>query len=130
MPRRSYISPTLAAAVRTHFKLTQAELARFVGVSRAHLAYVKAGRKDLAETPCHRLWVLARSLPPPAGQGPPAPLADTPEVPSSLAPGPVQARLQRARFYLLTARYELAQRGSWHAGTPATAGKWVCCVPP
>ena len=71
MSRRAYPSRTLAAAVRTHFGLTQAELAAFVGVSRSHLAMHEAGTKTPG--PDQRLQVLARQLPPPDGLGPPAP---------------------------------------------------------
>lgn len=57
--------------MRAYFSLTQAAQARFVGVSRAHLAMVEAGRKALG--PGRRLYALARHLRPPAGSGPPAP---------------------------------------------------------
>jgi len=59
MPRRSFPSLSLSAAVRTHFGLTQAELSRFISVSRTHLAMVEAGRKDLGSIPRHRLWAGA-----------------------------------------------------------------------
>ena len=73
MPRRAYPSRTLAAAVRAHFGLTQAELAAFVGISRPQLALVETGRKQLGPGPDQRLQVLARQLPPPDGLGPPPP---------------------------------------------------------
>ncbi|SHJ52850.1 Helix-turn-helix [Hymenobacter daecheongensis DSM 21074] len=73
MPRRASPSYTLAAAVRRHFGLTQAELAAFVGVSQQQLARVEAGRKQLGPGPDQRLQVLARQLPPPDGHGPAAP---------------------------------------------------------
>jgi len=73
MPRRAYPSRSLSAAVRAHFGLSQAELAAFVGVSRAHLGLAEAGHKTLGPGPDQRLQVLARQLPPPDGQGPPAP---------------------------------------------------------
>ena len=69
---RAFPSATLAAAVRAHFGLTQAELAAFVGVSRPGLAAAEAGRKPLGPGPDQRLQVLARQLPPPDGHGPPA----------------------------------------------------------
>ncbi len=76
MPRRAYPSRSLAAAVRTHFGLTQAELAAFIGVSRPHLALAEAGTSALGPGPDQRLQVLARQLPPPDGLGPPAPAFD------------------------------------------------------
>ena len=110
MPRPSYPSPSLAAAVRSHFSLTQAELADFIGVSRTYLANVEAGRRELSEGPRHRLRVLARHLPPPTE--PPVPVLPT-EAAAPLDPGPVLARLRRARFYLAQARFELTQRENW-----------------
>lgn len=89
MPRRSRptASPTLAAAVRQHFALSQAELAAFVGVSQQALAAVEAGRKNLGPGPDQRLQVLARQLPPPDGQGPPPPaFADEPAPAAGAAP--------------------------------------------
>jgi transcriptional regulator with XRE-family HTH domain len=73
MSRHAFPSNSLAAAVRAHFGLTQAELAAFIGSSRSHLADVEAGRKNLGPGPDQRLQVLARQLPPPDGHGPPAP---------------------------------------------------------
>lgn len=120
MPRRSYPSSSLAAAVRAHLGLTQAELARFIGISREHLANHEAGRKDLGEAPRHRLWVLARLLPPPDGQGPPAPAfalgteadeaAPSTDLPGPLDPAPIRARLRRCRFWITKARFDLGQR--------------------
>ena len=78
MSRRAFASTSLAAAVRAHFGLSQAELAAFVGTSRSHLAEVEAGRKALGPRPDQRLQVLARQLPPPDGQGPPPTLRPPP----------------------------------------------------
>jgi transcriptional regulator with XRE-family HTH domain len=120
MPRRSYPSPSLSAAVRAHLGLTQAELARFVGVSRQLIASEEAGTRFLHGAPRHRLWVLARLLPPPDGHGPPAPAfalgtdaddsAPAPDLPGLLDEAPLRARLRRCRFYIIKARYELGQR--------------------
>ena len=73
MPRRAHPSRSLSAAVRAHFGLSQAKLAAFIGVSRAHLGLAEAGTKTLGPAPDQRLQVLARQLPPPDGLGPPAP---------------------------------------------------------
>jgi transcriptional regulator with XRE-family HTH domain len=80
--------PTLAAAVRQHFALSQAELAAFVGVSQQALAAVEAGRKQLGPGPDQRLLVLARQLPPPDGLGPPAPTFG--DEPAPAGAGPVE----------------------------------------
>jgi hypothetical protein len=40
-------------------------------------------------------------------------VAEAPELPDALDPGPVQARLKRARFYLAKCRFELTQRHAW-----------------
>ncbi len=50
MPRLSYPAPSLAVTVQAHFALTYAELARFMGVSRALVAAVEAGRKDFSDS--------------------------------------------------------------------------------
>ena len=71
MPRRAHPSRSLSAAVRAHFGLSQAELAAFIGVSRAHLGLAEAGTKTRGPAPDQRLQVLARQLPPPDGLGPP-----------------------------------------------------------
>jgi len=136
MPRRSYPSSSLAFAVRAHLGLTQAELGRFIGVSREQIANHEAGRKDLSSAPRHRLWVLARLLPPPDGQGPPAPaFTETEDTP--LDPAPLQARLRRCRFYLAKINYELGQlqrpseqhaRRCWAVGVLQAA--WAPDAPP
>ena len=83
MSRRAYPSRTLAAAVRTHFGLTQAELAAFIGVSRSHLPMHEAGTKTLGPAPDQRLQVLARQLPPPDGLGLPAPAVGSNPAPAA-----------------------------------------------
>lgn len=121
MPRRSrsIANPTLAAAVRAYFGLTQAELAAFVGASQQLLAAVEAGRKTLGPGPDQRLLVLARQLPPPDGMGPPAPaFAEVPpaEVAASaarLAPAELadaQRRLARCRWLRFRLAFELGQQ--------------------
>ncbi|RTQ48828.1 hypothetical protein EJV47_14605 [Hymenobacter gummosus] len=132
MSRRAYPSASLAAAVRQHFALSQAELAQFVGVSRQMIAAVEASRKILGAAAEHRLWVLARQLPPPDGQGPAAPdfaREAAPEAPPVLDPAdtaPLQRRRKRLRFYLAKLRFELAQRGSGQQGHARR--RWVLAV--
>lgn len=135
MPRRSYPSLSLAAAVRLHFGLTQVELARFLGVSRQLITAVEAGRKTLGSIARHRLWVLARLLPPPDGQGPPAPAFTADD--GALDPAPLLARLRRCRFYLAKITYELGllqrpgqqhARRRWAVGVLQAA--WAPGAPP
>ena len=123
MSRRAYPSRSLAAAVRAHFGLTQAELAAFVGVSRPHLTLTEAGTKTLGPGPDQRLQVLARQLPPPDGLGPAAPAFG----PAPTGPGPdptgydptgydptglaaLRRRLARCRWLLAQLTFEVAQQ--------------------
>lgn len=105
--------------MRQAFGLTQAELARFLGVSREMVSRVEAGSKEFGEQPRQRLWALAHWLPAPDGQGPPVPTFGTgpdlsdphpaaaPDLPGPLDPAPLRARLRRCRFLAAKARYEL-----------------------
>ncbi len=126
MPRRSrpVASPTLAAAVRQHFGLTQAELAAFVGVSQQALAAVEAGRKQLGPGPDRRLQVLARQLPPPDGLGPPAPAFEGSAAPAATetpapadptaaeaALAPLRARLARCQWLRTQLRFQRVAQG-------------------
>lgn len=115
MARRAYPSTSLPALVRQHFGLTQAELARFVGVNSQMVAAVEAGHKELGEATRHRLWVLARLLPPPDGKGPVAPAEAVEPVSDPAAPAEkavLERRLKRLRFALTKARFELGLRGT------------------
>lgn len=113
MPRRAFPSSSLAAAVRAHFGLTQAELAAFVGVSRPGLAAAEAGRKPLGPGPDQRLQVLARQLPPPDGHGPPAPaFGDEAPAPEAAAEGlaALRQRLARCQWLRTSLAYQVGQR--------------------
>ncbi|TGE24824.1 hypothetical protein E5K00_06370 [Hymenobacter aquaticus] len=119
MGRRAYHSNSLSAQVRRHFSLTQAELAQFVGVSAPMLAMAESGRKALGKAADNRLWVLARLLPPPDGQGPEAPAPAAEPVSDPAAPpeaAVLEQRLSRLRFYVIKARFELGQRGTLAQG--------------
>ena len=115
MSRRAYPSRTLAA-VRTHFGLTQAELAAFIGVSRSHLAMHEAGTKTLGPGPDQRLQVLARQLPPPDGLGPPAPAVGSNPAPAApLDPAgydlaALRRRLARCRWLHTRLAHEVEQQ--------------------
>ncbi|SHJ42772.1 Helix-turn-helix domain-containing protein [Hymenobacter daecheongensis DSM 21074] len=67
-------SETTAAAVRTHFALTQAELGRWLGVSLDQVRTVEAGRRNFSPKAAARLARLAELLPP---LGPALPAPDT-----------------------------------------------------
>ncbi len=140
MPRAFAPSPTLAAAVRAHFRLTQAELAYFLGVSRPMIAAVEAGRKEFSDEPRRRLARLVQLLPAPDGQGPPVPVfgaAPLPIPPDT--PGPLQARLRRCRFRAVQLRFTLGQaarptqaqaRRRWAVGVLAAALSPAATAPP
>jgi len=114
MPRRALPSHTLAAAVRQHFGLTQAELAAFVGTSQQLLAAVEAGRKQFGPGPDQRLQVLARQLPPPDGMGLPAPAFDgDADGPSPLVADEQAAlaqRLRRCQWLRTQLAYQVAEQ--------------------
>jgi DNA-binding XRE family transcriptional regulator len=65
MPRQLAPSYALLTAVRTHFALTQAELARYLGISSEHLFSVENGHRRLGSTTERRLASLLDHLPPP-----------------------------------------------------------------
>ena len=54
----SSLSTTVAALVRRHFALTQAELGQWLGVSQATIEAVEAGRRQLSARPDARLGRL------------------------------------------------------------------------
>ncbi|MBC7446709.1 MAG: hypothetical protein H7330_01465 [Hymenobacteraceae bacterium] len=136
-------STTLAAAVRVHFGLSQAELGRYLGVSAGQVAHAEAGRRRLPALLTLRLTRLARLLPPPEGTGPPAfvpevlptgppifaPVVLVSEplpVPGPLAVGPLRQRQRQC------ARHLVLLRRDWHAlaalATRRDHRRWVLAV--
>lgn len=111
MPRRIY-SDTLAAAVRKHFGLTQAELARLLDVTPAYVAHLEAGRRRATRATNVRLDYLALLLPPPTGTGPEPPTfvapawpTEVPVLPNTLpAVGPLDAGELRQRLLQVRAQ--------------------------
>ncbi|UOQ99511.1 helix-turn-helix domain-containing protein [Hymenobacter sp. 5317J-9] len=89
MPRKSISSNTLMQAVRRYFGLEQQELATYLGVTRAHVAHVEAGRRTLSSALLLRLTPLARHLPAESENAP----ALTETLPSS-APAPDAQELE------------------------------------
>jgi transcriptional regulator with XRE-family HTH domain len=109
----------LEARVRAHFCLTQAELARFIGVTAGQVAHLEAGRRQLSSGPEFRLallgWLLPRAL---GGMGPdlpepapePLPVANPkPWARESVEREALEQRLRRCRFYAIKFRYQLGR---------------------
>jgi len=119
MPRRSY-SNTLEAAIRAHFGLTQQELARYLGISRALVTHIEAGRRLPASTINKRLFWLGDLLPAPEGYGPVAPDFALPPLPIANA----EALLAVLPDFgpLPTATLRKRQR---QAGAQAAALRWA-----
>ncbi|MFD2784517.1 helix-turn-helix domain-containing protein [Hymenobacter rubripertinctus] len=118
-------SGTLEAAVRAHFGLSQEELGRYLGLTRAQVAHLEAGRRRATPQADARLRLLARLLPPPEGTGPVAPaFAARPpaEAPALLLPdfGPLPAAPLRRRQRQVLAQ---AARLRWtlHRGSKGLA---------
>ena len=129
-------SSSLEAAVRAHFGLTQAELARYLGTSSARVAVVEAGRRRATVPQNKLLDDLARLLPPPEGSGLPTPVFEKPALPAEtpaatlpafgpLPAAPLRHRLRQvlasaARLRLLVHQqrkgYVLQQRRQWGLG--------------
>jgi len=128
-------SNSLLVAIRTHFGLTQLELARYLGISPQQVAHLEAGRRRSTPAATLRLTRLARLLPSPEGAGPEAPAATyappaAPLVlfgaelplPDLLAPAVLQRRqrqlgrrlaLLRRDLYVLTNRTSVLERRRW-----------------
>ena len=114
MPRQLAPSYALLTAVRTHFALTQAELARYLGISSEHLFSVEKGRRRLGSATERRLAPLLDHLPPPVSGGRPLPAPETlPALPPpALSPAEatrLRARLDRCRRVAQELAQELAQ---------------------
>jgi transcriptional regulator with XRE-family HTH domain len=120
MPRPANYSDSSEAAVRAHFGLTLQQLARYLGVSVGFVAHLEAGRRPLPAALADRLIHLGRLLPPPLGQGPPAPpdapapdlfgtLAPpaAPASPEPLDPEPLRRRLRDCRLKVLVLGQQL-----------------------
>ncbi|MFD2785052.1 helix-turn-helix transcriptional regulator [Hymenobacter rubripertinctus] len=122
MPNPALPSRSACALVRAHFGLTQAELARWLGVSAGMVAHLETGRKPLSLALARRLRPLELLLPPAAGglgpepPPPPDPLDLTTPAPAALPPAPpleaapLRARLRRVRYLAGKARFELEGR--------------------
>ncbi len=147
MGRPAIPSASIPAAVRAYFGLTQAELGRWLGVTRGQVAHAEAGRKGFSAAVWHRLTPLAVWLPPPIGGGAPEPLATTLEslIPIALPPAaaglrtppapptgltaeeqaPLRVRLRRCEHEAATLRYELTAPD----GAARVAAHWRAALP-
>jgi len=113
MPRPANYSDSAETAVRSHFGLSMQQLARYLGVSVGFVSHLEAGRKQLPPALAARLIHLGRLLPPPLGQGPPAPPDEpapdlfgtlTPpaaSLPEPLDPEPLRRRWRDCRLKVL-----------------------------
>lgn len=136
--------------LRTHFGLSQAELADYLGTDRSLLAHAEAGRRPLPLAATWRLVPLLSLLPPPSpaptAPGPPDPAETTPTTQDALAwrlrvcrheaamlafklerqlPALLAARNRRALPTLLTALPPLAPMPGVLADTPGPDPQWA-----
>lgn len=121
MPRKSIPSTTLVQAVRRYFGLGQQELATYLGVTRAQVAHLEAGRRALSSALLLRLNPLASHLPP---------TADTPPVAlPPTAPRPEAKDLDGRRCQCLyrAARLRRELAGLLQAATHAA--RWAAAQP-
>ncbi|GAA3944681.1 hypothetical protein [Hymenobacter algoricola] len=93
IPPRSF-SPTLAAELRQYYALTQAELARWLGLSVRQVQAVEAGRREFSPAANDRLTELRFRMRP---LGPPLPMPEAlPPLPPPTAYTVVRAERTRA----------------------------------
>ncbi|MBO2010362.1 hypothetical protein J4E00_14980 [Siccationidurans soli] len=101
-------SNSLAAAVRAHFGLTQAELGRYLGVAREQVAFVEAGKRSFALGAERRLRQLVLLLPPEGESVPPAtPAAEVTKPLTATELLALRKRLRRCRHEATQLRYQL-----------------------
>ncbi|GAB3578381.1 helix-turn-helix domain-containing protein [Hymenobacter daeguensis] len=103
-------SDSTLRTIRNHFGLSQAELARCLGIDRTLLAHIEAGRRPLPQDAAWRMLSLLRLLPPPHGSAPPAPpppdaAEATPETLDAL-----QWRLRVCRHEMYMLDYKLERQ--------------------
>ena len=90
---------TLLVAARQHYGLTQAEVARYLGLTTEQVRSAELGRRRLGPAAQRRLDPLLDHLPPPRSSGRPLPeLPPAPVPPLSTAQAAeLRARLRRVR---------------------------------
>jgi len=103
MPRKSIPSTTVVQALRRHFGLHQFELAAYLGLTRALVGHLEAGRRSLSGPVLQQLVPLAAHLPAPGA----APATDPAAHLAPPDPGPLAARRAYCQHQAYTLRYEL-----------------------
>jgi len=123
--RYAHFSETLPALVRRYLGLTQAELARWLGLSRTLAGHLETGTRAMTPATAAALAPLAAALPPgatglPDAPGPPAPAALAPPARPLLL-----RRLRHCRHHAARLRRALqplevqaAQAARWAAARP------------
>ena len=122
MGRPAGFSDTVGARVRRYFGITQAELARYLGISEGFAGHLESGRRGLPVELGQMLDHLAAPIP-----AAPAALT-TPLTPADLAPpdpAPLEARLDYCRHHAARLRRALrpleaqaAYAARWRAALP------------
>lgn len=103
-------SDSILRVVRTHFGLSQADLADFLGMSRSMLTHVEADRRPLPLVATWRLLPLLSIMPPPHGTGPAGPLPPNPAEATAATLDALQWRLTVCRHEADNLAYELKQQ--------------------
>ncbi|WP_156176023.1 helix-turn-helix domain-containing protein [Hymenobacter terrenus] len=122
MSRRVSVSETVGARVRNYFGLSQAELARYLGVSEGFTGHLESGRRALPFKLGQMLDALARPIP---ATFPPL---DTPPAPADLGPpepAPLEARLDYCRHHARRLRRALRPL----VAQAAYAARWRAALP-
>ncbi len=98
-PARHVPAHPLLVAARQHYGLTQAEVARYLGLTTEQVRSAELGRRRLSPAAARRLAPLLDHLPPPLSVGRPLPaLPVGPVAPLSAAQAAqLRARLRRVR---------------------------------
>jgi transcriptional regulator with XRE-family HTH domain len=119
LAHRALPSSTVAACVRARAGITQQELGDLLGVGRAQVAHVEAGRRGFSARAQSRLSRLAELLPAGAVAFPPAD-AHAPVGPAVLQ-GPTLAEQTALHRRLRACRHQLAGLRYAEEGRPALA---------
>ena len=90
-------SDSTLRVVRTHFGLSQADLADYLGISRSLLTHVEADRRPLPLVATWRLLPLLGLLPPPHGSAPATPAPPDPAEATAQSLDALQWRLRVCR---------------------------------
>ncbi|MDB5270159.1 MAG: hypothetical protein JWP58_3199, partial [Hymenobacter sp.] len=100
-------SDSTLRVVRTHFGLSQADLADYLGINRSLLTHVEADRRPLPLVATWRLLPLLGLMPPPHGSAPAAPAPPDPAENTAQALDALQWRLKVCRKEALVLDFTL-----------------------